>query len=79
MEFVYEPFRLRFDDLYWLSIFAGEKNAQFIFDFLLNKYIDEHMTNERSPSNYLQYDRQLHNIRPANNDRFIPIAIPESE
>jgi len=79
MFFEYQPYRLRFDDLYQLSVFAGQKNAQFIFDFLLNKYIDDRIRKPRNIVDYLQYDRERHNIRRAYNDRFIRIAIPDSE
>ncbi len=79
MFYEFEPFRLRFEDLYLLSNFAGQKNAQFIFDFLLNKYVDDRIKKPRKPLDYLQYDRERHSIRRAYNDRFTSIAIPDSE
>jgi hypothetical protein len=79
MFYEFQPYRLRFEDLYQLSNFAGQKNAQFIFDFLLNKYIDDRSKKSRQAVDYLQYDRERHNIRRAFNDRFIRIAIPDSE
>jgi len=78
MFYEFEPYRLRFDDLYQLSIFAGQKNAQFIFDFLLNKYIDDRSKKPRKAVDYLQYDRERHSIRRAYNDRFIRIPLQNS-
>lgn len=79
MFYEFQPYRLRFEDLYQLSNFAGQKNAQFIFDFLLNKYIDDRSKKSPQPLEYLQYDRERHSIRRAYNDRFIRIAIPDSD
>jgi hypothetical protein len=79
MFYEFQPYRLRFEDLYQLSIFAGQKNAQFIFDFLLNKYVDDLSKKARKQLDYLQYDREQHSIRRAYNDRFIRIAMPDSE
>lgn len=79
MFYEFQPYRLRFEDLHQLCVFAGQKNAQFIFDFLLNKYIDDHSKKPRQPIEYLQYDRERHSIRRAYNDRFIRIAPPNLE
>ena len=79
MFYEFQPYRLRYEDLYQLSTFAGQKNAQFIFDFLLNKFIDDRSKKARKQLDYLQYDREQHSIRRAYNDRFIRIAIPDSD
>jgi hypothetical protein len=79
MFYEFQPYRLRFEDLHQLSVFAGQKNAQFIFDFLLNKYIDDRSKKPRQVVDYLQYDRERHSIRRAFNDRFIRIAISNSD
>lgn len=79
MFYEFQPYRLGFADLYQLSIFAGRKNAQFIFDFLLNKYVADNLKKVSKPLDYLQYDRERHSIRRAYNDRFIRIAVPNSD
>jgi hypothetical protein len=76
MNYEFQPYRVRFADLYQLSDFAGSKNAQFIFDFLLNKYVDDHTKKSRRMVDYLQYDRDQHIIRRAYDDRFIRINLP---
>lgn len=77
MFYEYEAFPLRFEDLYRLSIFSGQKNAQYIFDFLLNKYIDDRIEKQSKPKVYLNYDRWSNQFRPASNDRFIPVDLPD--
>ncbi len=79
MAYEYQSFPLGFADLYQLSVFAGQKNAQYIYDFLLNKYIDDRLKKTRRPKDYLQYQRELNTLGRAYNDRFIRIAIPDSE
>ena len=73
MTYEFQPYRIGLGDVYQLSIFAGEKNAQFIFDFLLNKYVDDRIRKPRRMVDYLQYDRLENNIRRAYDDRFIRI------
>ena len=77
MYYEFQPYRIGFGDVYQLSGFAGEKNAQFIFDFLMNRYIDMRSRKVRKMTDYLQYDREQHSIRRAYDDRFIRINLPE--
>lgn len=79
MNYEFQPYRVRFADLYQLSDFAGKKNAQFIFDFLLNKYVDDRTRRSRRMVDYLQYDRDRHSIRRAYEDRFIRINLPKED
>lgn len=79
MHYEFQPYRIGFADIYQLSIFAGEKNAQFIFDYLLNKYVDERIKKPRRMIDYLKYDREQNNIRRAYDDRFVRIHPPAED
>ena len=58
-------------DVYDLAYFAGQKNAGYIFDHLMNLYVAEKTRADRPPKVYYQYDSDRHAIRRAYNDRFI--------
>ncbi len=60
-------------DVYDLAYFAGQKNAQYIFDLLMNRYIAQNIKRQKRRPVYYQYDIEQHQIRRANNDRFIKI------
>ncbi len=74
--FRYTPYYLNSDDVFELAFFAGEQNAQYIFDYLMNYYIKE--KSGRDPDRYLTYDKNRHAIRSAGNDRFIRITPDEN-
>ena len=87
--FVYSPvsgqvtyrktsFLLETADVYDLAYFAGEKNAAYLFDYLMNRHVRSQLRPGKKPPPYLQYDVQEHAIRRAYNDRFIVIS-PEQE
>lgn len=61
---------LEVPDVYNLAYFAGQKNAGYIFDHLMNLYVAE-KTRTGPPKVYYQYDLERHAIRRAYNDRFI--------
>jgi hypothetical protein len=62
---------LETQDIYNLAYFAGQKNAGYIFDYLMNLYVSEKSRTERPPKVFYQYDAERHAIRRAYNDRFI--------
>ncbi len=62
---------LEVPDVYNLAYFAGQKNAGYIFDHLMNLYVSEKTRTEKPPKVFYQYDRERHVIRRAYNDRFI--------
>jgi hypothetical protein len=74
--FRYTTHRLEEADVYDLAYFAGLKNAQYIFDFLMNVYIADKLDRKRPITNYYQYDRDSHSIRRALDDRFIIMPAP---
>lgn len=75
----YTPYYLEKPDVYDLAFFAGQKNAQYIFDYLMNVYVADRSKRKRSSSTYFQYDIGNHSIRRAYNDRFIKIQAPAQD
>lgn len=67
----YSSFDIESADVYDLAYFAGQKNAQYIFDYLMNLYVRENSKRPPGSDNYYQYDNERHAIRRAFNDRFI--------
>ncbi len=77
MTYRHTPYHLDDPDVYDLAYFAGQKNAQYIFDLLMNQSIAKNIKRKKRRPVYYQYDIEQHQIRRANNDRFIPIPQPE--
>lgn len=71
MTYRYSRFDMEEVDVYDLAYFAGQKNAQYIFDYLMNLYVRENARRLPRSDNYYQYDNERHAIRRAYNDRFI--------
>ena len=69
----YTPYYMEEPDVYDLAYFSGKKNAQYIFDHLMNLYIQEQARSSRATRIYFQYDAEQHAIRRAFDDRFIRI------
>jgi hypothetical protein len=73
MTYRHTRFELEDADVYDLAYFAGQKNAQYIFDLLMNLYVAQNIKRPRRNPVYYQYDIDQHQIRRANFDRFIKI------
>jgi hypothetical protein len=71
----YTPFRLTQDDVYDLAYFSGRRNAQYIFDYLMNYYVKKKLKGKREPAVYFQYDRSRHALRRAEGDRFYIMSV----
>ncbi len=59
------------NDLYDLAYFAGKQNAQNIFDYLMNIYVEKKMGGK--PHRYYRYDVDRHAIEPVDQPGFIEI------
>ncbi len=71
LHFEYTPFRLSDTDVYDLAYFAGARNAQFIFDHLMNRYVKKQLgERRRTPWFFYQYDMDRRLIRITEQDRF---------
>ncbi len=69
--FNYVPYYLDEADIYNLAAFAGEKNAGYIFDHLMNRYVEKKLG--RRPARHFLYDPYYMELRRSGNDRFIRI------
>jgi len=71
----YSSYLITQEDIYELNRFAGEKNAQYIFDFLLNKYVEEN--SDIAPENrkvFFRYSKSDNAIKKAGSEeRFIEL------
>ncbi len=59
------------NDMYDLAYFAGKQNAQNIFDYLMNIYVEKTMG--RKPDRYYRYDIERHAIQQVDQPVFIEI------
>lgn len=72
-----ERYLLTDADLRKLAFFAGQQNAQNIFDYLMNVYI--HEKSGRKPDRYYRYDMKRHVIQEADTPGFIRIEQKPAE
>jgi len=68
VEYKYTRNNITLDDVYRLSAFSGKKNADYIFDYLLNEHIYKRI---QRPKNYYHYNRVKGKIEQAYLERFI--------
>lgn len=78
VSYEYVPYRLTIDDVYDLAATAAGQHAQYIFDYLMNRYIRNNLSSPPDDLPYFQYDRERHAIQPAYDNRFIIIP-PEEQ
>lgn len=72
-----DRFPLSQADMYDLAYFAGKQNAQNIFDYLMNMYVEKNMG--RKPDRYYRYDVDRHAIEPIDQPGFIEIETVDDE
>ncbi len=75
----FEPteYPLSLDDVYELAAFAGKRNAQNIFDHLMNLYVSKQRG--RTPDNYFHYDVDEHRLKEREFPPFIRIKPTEND
>ncbi len=61
--------KIKSEDAYQLAGFTGEKNAEYIFDYLLNEYVKSKSPLSAPPEKYYHYDKGMDKIKPAK-DKF---------
>lgn len=57
VKYIYDVDSLQVDDIYYFAGRAGQLNASYLHDYLLNKYIETHMPGGRLPEKAFSYDR----------------------
>jgi|GEM_PF-702753 len=70
-----QRFPLTLDDVYDLAAFSGKRNAQNIFDHLMNLYVEQSLGRETDL--YFHYDVDEHQLRERDYPPFIPIPLEE--
>lgn len=57
VKYIYNIDSLQVNDIYYFAGKAGQRNASYLQDYLLNKYIQTHMPGGRLPEKAFSYDR----------------------
>jgi hypothetical protein len=70
VQYRYKIDSLRLKDIYELSVYAGEKDASYLFDFFMNQYIAYHLPKGTEPQNFLHYNRFTKALSPTEDEKF---------
>jgi hypothetical protein len=70
VQYKYKIDSLRLKDLYELSDYKGKKDASYLFDFFMNRYIAHHLPEGMDPENYLHYNRFRKSLSPVEDEKF---------
>jgi hypothetical protein len=70
VQYRYKIDSLKLKDVYELSVYAGKKDASYLFDFFMNQYIAFHLPDGMEPAYFLHYNRFRKTFTPAEEDRF---------
>lgn len=57
VKYIYDVDSLQVNDIYYFAGRAGQLNASYLHDYLLNKYIETHMSGDRLAEKAFTYDR----------------------
>lgn len=71
VKYTYKRYPIDENDVYDLGAWMGEKNAQNIFDFFLNRYIYMNYSAKPGKYYYVTYDQQNKKVKQVLDDRFI--------
>jgi hypothetical protein len=71
VKFKYNLSPLALEDVYTLAAVAGERYANYIFDFIMNQYIYLNFPDDKVPNVYLSYDQNRKLLVPAGDRRFL--------
>ncbi len=69
----YKHQEVRLEDVFGLAEFSGRKNASYWYDYLLNKEIAIQTGLSDDQRIYWHYNRLRNNLRPAGDDKFVPV------
>jgi len=70
VQYKYKIDSLRLKDIYELSVYAGKKDASYLFDFFMNQYIAYYLPKGIEPKNFLHYNRFRKTLSPTEDERF---------
>ena len=70
VKYRYKIDTLKLNDIYELSVYAGKKDASYLFDFFMNQYIAYHLPQGIEPVYYFHYNRFRKSVAATQDDRF---------
>jgi hypothetical protein len=73
VHYTYSVDSVSVSDIYLLASEAGRQNAGYLFDFLMNRYIDRNIPPGEARSVYYRYDFNTRGLRQAADNRFVII------
>ena len=75
VQYKYKIDTLKLKDIYELSVYAGKKDASYLFDFFMNQYIAHHLPEGMEPTDFLHYNRFRKSLTPAEDEKFEVLQI----
>ncbi len=73
VKYIYDVDSLQVNDIYYFAGRAGQLNASYLHDYLLNKYIQTHMPGGRLPEKMFSYDRNSGLLKKLKNQGFTEV------
>lgn len=71
----YKRENLTLEDIYKFASYSGKKNAEYIFDYIINELVKQKLNSLNQPAStqYYHYNRNYNYVSPVNQDRLIII------
>lgn len=70
MVYTYSVDSIGVDDVYYLANAAGQEHSGYIFDYLMNRYIDRNIPSGKPRTVYYRYDFNTRMLKQASGERF---------
>lgn len=70
MVYTYSVDSISVDDVYYLADAAGQEHSGYIFDYLMNRYIDQNIPPGKPRTVYYRYDFNTRMLKQASDERF---------
>ncbi len=77
VSYEYSSYLINFQDIYSLNNFAGQKNARYIFEFLLNRYVEENARSFIAKTPRFRYNKGKDELRRSRDDQNFIILEPQ--
>lgn len=68
--YTYSVDTVKLDDIYAMASSAGFRYSGYIFDYLMNRYVDRNLTAGQTRASYLRYDFSTRMLKQAMDERF---------
>jgi hypothetical protein len=73
IKYKYNVDEIDVDIIYQYSAYFGRRFAGYTYDYLMNRYIEEHWPPDKNLRFYMQYKRENNTLDPTINDRFMEL------